>query len=80
MGFDYERLPVLCRALDRHPMPIAQFDYDEVTYRSNNRRYDRTINELNGMGLSFKPHFGWREHVELVSERVSEKSTRRWVV
>ncbi|OHB76615.1 MAG: hypothetical protein A2Z25_06125 [Planctomycetes bacterium RBG_16_55_9] len=76
MGFNYERLPVLHRALDDHSMPIARFDHDEVTCASNDRHYHRPLTEFNGMSLSFVPHFGWRGHVELDSGRIAESRTR----
>jgi hypothetical protein len=72
MGFDYKRLPLLCRVLDDHSMPIARFGYDEVICRSNDQDFNRSLNEFNGMSLSFQPHFGWRGHVELNLSPVSE--------
>lgn len=65
MGFDYMRLPLLWRALGNHSMPIARFDYDEVTCRSNEQHYDRSLDKVNGKSLSFRPHFGWRDQIEI---------------
>jgi uncharacterized protein (DUF362 family) len=73
MGFDYMRLPVLCQALDNHFLPITAFEYDELICKSNDQQFNRPLNEFEGMNLAFKPHFGWRKHVELDSAKVSER-------
>ena len=65
MGFDYRRLPLLCRALDNHSMPIARFDYDEITCKSDHQDYNRSLDEFGEISLSFTPHFGWQHHVEI---------------
>jgi uncharacterized protein (DUF362 family) len=75
MGFDYSQLPVLCRALDDHHLPIAIFEYDDVVCRSNDQRFDRQLREFDGMNLAFKPHFGWEGHVETSCPLVSETET-----
>ena len=73
MGFDYVRLPVLCRALDNHSLPVTAFEYDGVICKSNDPQFDRSLHEFDGMSLAFKPHFGWQGHVELNRMQISEK-------
>jgi uncharacterized protein (DUF362 family) len=75
MGFDYSQLPVLCRALDDHHLPIATFEYDDVVCRSNGQRLDRRLRDFDGMNLAFKAHFGWEAHVEINRPLVSETET-----
>ena len=65
MGFDYMQLPLLYRALNNHSISIVRFDYNEVNCRSNDQQYDRALNEFDGEGFDFEPHFGWKGHVEL---------------
>ena len=72
MGFDYRRLPMLCRALVDHHLPLSLFKYDDVICRSNTQQFDRPLNEFDGVSLAFKPHFGWQEHIELNCMQASE--------
>lgn len=68
MGFDYRRLPLLWRALEDGPLPLASFSYDDVLVRSNDSRWNRRLAEFDGPGLAFEPHFGWKGHIELGQE------------
>jgi len=65
MGFDYKRLPVLFEAMLDHPLPLCTFEYGNVVCKSNDSRYGRPLSEFDGRGFAFKPHFGWKGHVEL---------------
>jgi uncharacterized protein (DUF362 family) len=73
MGFDYAHLPALYRALADHSMPLSGFEYDEVICKSTDPQFNRALAEFGGMGLAFKPHFGWQGHVELNCSQASEK-------
>ena len=65
MGFDYRRLPVLHRAMEKHPWALAGFEYDHIVCESNDARFARRLCEFQGSCLAFTPHFGWRGHVEV---------------
>ena len=66
MGFDYTRLPMLHKELgSNHFLPLAAFEYTEVTCKSDDHRFDGALNELDGKGFHFQPHFGWKNHIEL---------------
>jgi hypothetical protein len=66
MGFDYLHLPMLREAFDHdHSLPLVQFRYDEILCRSSEARYDGFLSQWDGSMLSFRPHFGWRSHVEV---------------
>ena len=65
MGFDYKRLPILSQAMAKHLLPISIFEYDEVICRSGDPQFDRPLSQFDGVGLVFKPHFGWHGHVEV---------------
>ena len=75
MGFDYKQLPVLFRAMAKHLLPIATFEYNEVICKSNDQQFDRPLNEFDGISLAFKPHFGWQGHIELNCRQVSNTGT-----
>ena len=61
MGFDYKRLPVLCRSLIDDPFPLLTCKYDEVICRSDAQQLGQPLDEFKGIGLAFKPHFGWQD-------------------
>jgi len=68
MGFDYVHLPMLREALDRqHTLPLVGFDYDGIVCRSSAGEHDGALSQWQGNVLTFKPHFGWRRHVELAN-------------
>ncbi len=66
MGFDYRKIPLLHRALDPHRRPLARFSQDELAAVSNQAAY---LGPLAGFGasLAFRPHFGWKGHIELAA-------------
>jgi len=65
MGFDYQRIPMLHRALSDHEFPLVTFDYGDVRGRSNDERFNRRLAEMHGSLLAFEPHFGWKGHIEV---------------
>jgi uncharacterized protein (DUF362 family) len=69
MGFNYRRIPVLCQATSDHPLPITVLDSAEVRAQSNDARFAGRLADFSGRCLSFKPHFGWKGHIELAEER-----------
>ena len=75
MDFDYKRLPVLFRAMAKHYLPISTFDYEKVVCRSSDPQFDHSLVDFGEVKTVFKPHFGWKGHVELNSTQVSEKRT-----
>jgi hypothetical protein len=65
MGFDYERLPMLRRAFDDHPLPLASFGPEEIHLASDERRFEGPLVRVQGLGGVFRAHFGWQGHVEV---------------
>ena len=65
MGFDNQRLPVLHEALVEHSMPLATFNPADVCVQSNDGRLGCRLGDVRDWDESFKPHFGWKGHVEL---------------
>jgi len=75
MGFDYQRLPMLTGALTDHALPIADFAYDEVMCRSNRSQFDGPLHGCDTAASPFKPHFGWRGHVESSSPEQQKRES-----
>jgi len=66
MGFDQERLPLLREALRMHALPLTNFTSGDVTCRLTEAAGEQRLADLAGADLHyFRPHFGWRGHVEL---------------
>ena len=65
MGFDYAKIPMLKRAFDSSSLPLIDFAHDDVRIHSNERAFDGRLADLQGSLLGFRPHFGWRGHIEL---------------
>ena len=65
MGFEYRLMLVLHGASVDHPLPLVAFGFNDVVVRSNESRFDRRLTEYEGQCLAFRPHFGWRGHVEI---------------
>jgi uncharacterized protein DUF362 len=69
MGFDYCKIPMLNRALERHSLPLVDFAYEDIRIHSDDPVFDSRLADLQGPLLGFKPHFGWRGHIELLEKR-----------
>jgi len=64
MGFDYECLPLLSHGLASHGLPLATFAHDEVICASNDVKLCGPLPQITDC-LHFRPHFGWKGHIEL---------------
>jgi uncharacterized protein (DUF362 family) len=66
MGFDYRKLPMLCRAFDPHRYPLAAFTPQEIAVLSNHPAYAGPFSALTPEpSQRFAPHFGWAGKMEL---------------
>jgi hypothetical protein len=74
MGFDYSKIPMLRRALDRASLPLVDFAYGDIRLHSDDPVFDGPLTDLQGSLLRFRPHFGWRGHIEL-SDQAHEART-----
>ena len=63
MGFDYKRIPLLYKALEKHSFPIYSRSYDDIICITDDLVSGRLLSEYNGKTLDFKPHFGWLDHI-----------------
>ena len=64
MGFDGERLPMIQQAFARHALPLIAFGMEAIAIRSNETRFVESVAAAENAHLGFRPHFGWRGHVE----------------
>ncbi len=65
MGFDYTRMPLLRRALEKdHFLAMTAFEYEDIRCRSNVSEFDRPLHEFQRQRESFQPHFGWQGYIE----------------
>jgi len=72
MGFDPQRLPLLCRAFAPHPLPLTSFSLGDVTCRLPGNRCERPATLPSEMNMHFVPHFGWRDQVEMADRDTAE--------
>lgn len=73
MGFDFRKVPLLHRALEPHPLPLASFEPDEIVAVSNDPRYSGPLAGIDG-SMGFRPHFGWKGHIEFRGCRAVEQA------
>jgi uncharacterized protein (DUF362 family) len=66
MGLDESRLPLIYRAFDSHRYPLTSSRPEAVSVRSNVPEWNAALPDLTAEScLAFRPHFGWKGHVEL---------------
>ncbi len=65
MGVDWRKVPVIREALADHPLPLAGFAAEDVRVRSADPSLDGPFTDTSPQPLHrFRPHFGWKGHVE----------------
>jgi len=63
MGFDPDKLPILTRAKTTKRFSLESVGRDEIEVASNVESWNGAVTEMTDT-LQFKPHFGWKDHVE----------------
>jgi uncharacterized protein (DUF362 family) len=65
MGFDCRKLPLIHQALAPHPFPLFSGTYDDIEVQTNHPPWRRPPPAWPGCAdPPFRPHFGWRGHME----------------
>lgn len=65
MGFDWRKIPVIREAFYLEKYPIAKCKPEDVFVRSNIEMWNGNFSEIQkNKFLDFKPHFGWKGHIE----------------
>ncbi len=60
MGFDYQKMKLLYRALQKDDLPISNASANNIFIKSNKDEFNGSLQNLMGKKhLDFKPHFGW---------------------
>lgn len=75
MGFDYEKMPLLKQAFSVRTFPLMLFELSEIVCKSTDAQYKRPLVEFTEMDQHYKPHFGWRGHIELNRKNYAENKT-----
>lgn len=63
MGFDPDKLPILTQAKTTKRFSLESVAREEIEVASNVESWNGPVTEITDT-LSFKPHFGWKDHVE----------------
>jgi len=73
MGFDYRKIPSLRQGFATKSFPILDCDYDHISVLGDDSLGFRGfLAEMpEDVGYSFRPHFGWRGHIELEAQNTS---------
>ncbi len=65
MGFDENRLPLIARAYDAHPLPLFRGGRGGIRPVSNASCWNKPLQEWHcEEQMGFKPHFGWTGTIE----------------
>jgi len=66
MGFDWELIPALRNAFRIRRYAVAGFPWDDVHAISSAPEYTRRVSDIPFEDtFRFRPHFGWRGHIEM---------------
>ena len=69
MGFDPDRIPIVRQAFDCRDFPLAEWGWRDVRLISNEPAFNDLLPEIaDSATLNFRPHFGWKGHVERSAE------------
>ena len=63
MGFDPDKLPILTRAKTAKRFSLEDVAREEIEVTSNVESWNGAVTEITDT-LRFKPHFGWKGHIE----------------
>lgn len=65
MGFDWRKLAIIREAYNLETKPITQLRPEDVNIKSDVAEWNGRFLDIESQKfLSFKPHFGWKGHVE----------------
>ena len=76
MGLDADKIPIVARAFECRALPLSEHPWREVRMRSNDSRWNRHLVEIAAADtFHFKPHFGWKDHIERASHPIRPTQT-----
>jgi len=66
MGFDFRKIPLLLRAMDKHEFPLFDGSIEDVVCISDDQQWNKRLIEWSrSSSIPFRPHFGWVGHIEM---------------
>jgi hypothetical protein len=74
MGFDYQQIPLLKQVFLAHSFALTAFQPDDIVCESTDIQYNRLFVEFDGIDWNYKPHFGWRGHIEFDRRNVCSEN------
>ncbi len=68
MGFDYRKISTLSSSFNINKFPITDFTYEDIIVISDLEKFNKRLVDIDKEDIiSFKPHFGWKGHIEVVN-------------
>jgi len=64
IGFDYRAMPLLRHSMEDHPLPLCLCGYETIAAASADPELNRLLCMIEATFSAFRPHFGWRGHIE----------------
>lgn len=65
MGFDWQKIPSIKNAFFIKQYPLCDFAYDDIKVISPDTRFNKNLADIQPSDtFHFKPHFGWKNHIE----------------
>jgi hypothetical protein len=65
MGFDPDKIPLFVNAFGSRSYPLAQGTWKDVQIASDFEPWARGLGEIEpSTCFNFRPHFGWKGHIE----------------
>ncbi len=74
MGFDYKKIPLLHKTLEKHRLILNSSEYKKINCISNVIKFNKLLLEFDIEDFSFKPHFGWKGYIE------KHNKAENWVI
>ncbi|MCD6442033.1 DUF362 domain-containing protein [bacterium] len=66
MGFDVQKISLLKKAFQIRKYPLVIFPVEKIDVASNQDKFNKKLLQIDKRNtLHFKPHFGWKNHIEL---------------
>jgi len=66
MGFDPMKIPKFKKISKENLDKVCNFDFRETRCVSNVEDWDKSLKDIKGKCLAFKPHYGWKNNIEFV--------------
>ncbi len=71
MGFDWQKIPSLKNAFAISTYRLCEFAYDDIRVSSKALNLNAALTDITFEGVPFRPHFGWKDHIEFVEYQSS---------